>query len=127
MNEEDSEWGKARKHPRISWSFVAKVRLIEADEKWQMTNVKNISEGGCYFYSGQVYEIGKTVEMEIKIPRIEEPMYFIGEVKRCEEKNRGTTQLYGIGVQFQRMDEEKKDKFIETVVFFLRKQRESEE
>lgn len=121
MSERD-KWKKERRHPRIDWSFVAKARLNEMDEKWQMTSVKNISEGGCYFYSSQAFEVGKVIEMEIKIPRIEDPMYFIGEVKRCEEQKQGSTQMYGIGVQFQLMDEAKKERFIETVVFFLRKQ-----
>lgn len=121
MNEE-SEWKNSRKHPRIDWSFVAKVRLAEANEKWQMTSIKNISEGGCYFYGSQALEVGKTVELEIKIPSVENPIYFMGKIKRCEEKKQGSTQIYGLAVQFQLMDESKRDKFIEAVIFFLKKQ-----
>ena len=122
---EESIWENLRSHPRIDWSFVTKVRLAESDERWQMTNIKNISEGGCYFYSSRAFEVGKAVELEIKIPSVDNPIYFMGKIKRCEERKKGTTQVYGTAVQFEMMDESKKDKFIEAITFFLKMKKKS--
>ena len=111
-----------RKHPRISWNFVTKFRPKgQEDAHWEVPILENISEGGCFFYSSSPHAVGDMLEIEIQFPMLQEPMKFIGEVKRYKTDVHASQTRYGIGVQFLEMDEEKKKKFVETINFFLKK------
>lgn len=122
--DEERKWASKRLHPRISWSFSVRFKPHESKNRgvWGVSLVKNISVGGCYFYSNIPYKIGQILDLEIKFPVLMEPMGFVGEVRRCEYNEEEKTGIYGLGVQFIEMDESKKDNFIKTVEFFLRKQ-----
>lgn len=121
---EETNWINKRIHPRIAWSFMVKFKAhkSESPDSWEVSTIKNISLGGCYFYSSVSYEIGEFLDIEVRFPAIIEPMKFIGEVKRCERSEDPKVNKYGIGIQFQGMDEEKKNSFIKTIGFFLQKQ-----
>ena len=113
-----------RRHPRISWPFVARFRLKgDAEGRWEVPIVKNISEGGCYFYCSTFHEVNQTLEIEIQFPKIKKPMHFLGKVKRCDVEKGAGTSRYGVAVCFSQMEEAKKKNFVETINFFLKKQR----
>jgi len=122
--EEDIRWANKRAHPRISWNFIVRFRLHnnERPQGWEVSVIRNISLGGCYFYSNIRYEIGQILDIEVQFPSLLEPMKFVGEVKRYEENLDASVHIYGVAIQFQGMDEKKKNTFIETVNFFLKKQ-----
>jgi hypothetical protein len=123
--DDENKFTNLRHHPRISWHFVVKFRLKDGQEKnWQVSTVKDISEGGCFFYSNVAYQIGQVLEIRVQFPSIEVPMFFTGEVRRCELENVGQLSLYGVGVCFLGMDEEKRKYFIETITYFLKKQKQ---
>lgn len=118
----ESKGENLRKHPRIARNFVARFRVKDRpDSEWQLSTLKDISEGGCYFYSATPFEIGQVLETRILFPSSKEPIEFLGEVKRCDSEGSGQFSRFGIGVYFMGMDEQKKKEFIETIVFFLKK------
>ena len=122
--DDEIKWQNLRKHPRIAWNFVVKFRLKDnPDLNWQVSTVKDISEGGCFFYSNVSYEIGQHLDIRIQFPSLGVPMEFTGEVKRCEERKSGELKMFGLGVLFLEIDEEKKKQFIDTIIFFLKKKK----
>lgn len=67
-------------------------------------------------------ETGRILDLDVRLPRLIEAMKFTGEVRRCEHNEEDRVNIYGIAVQFTNMDETKKDIFIKTITFFLKKQ-----
>jgi len=125
MKEPDSiKWARKRIHPRIAWSFMVRFRPHEETGRggWAVSVIKNISIGGCYFYSNVAYESGQILDIEVQLPRLIDTMKFTGEVRRCEHSEEEKTNIYGVAVQFRDMDEQKKDIFVKTITFFLKKQ-----
>jgi len=121
---DESRWENLRRYPRISWNFVVKFRLKDSKQsEWQTSTIKDISEGGCFFYSNVPYGVGQVLEILVKFPSMITPMQFIGEVKRCESGKDKQFSLHGIGICFLKMDEQKRQEFIETISFFLKKQK----
>lgn len=124
MNDE-SKWANLRKHPRISWNFVVKFKPKDShDSEWQVSTIKDISQGGCYFHNNLSFEAGEILEIQVQFPSLRVPMQFIGEVRRCESLSQDKNfPLFGIAVMFLEMDEEKKKEFIDTIIFFLKKKK----
>ena len=92
------KWARKRIHPRISWSFIIRFRLHSDREThggWNVSIIKNISLGGCYFYSDVPYETGRILDLDVRLPRLIEPMKFTGEVKRCERNEEDKVNIYG--------------------------------
>ena len=111
-----------RRHPRISWNFQVKFRLRGVkDAKWLLSNIINISEGGCFFYSPIGFEVGQILEIEILIPRLLKPMHFIGQVRRKEGDENAMTLRFGIAIMFLEIEADKKKDLIESINFFLKK------
>lgn len=118
----ESEWIKKRQHPRISWSFMIRYRLRDqVSAVWNVSTVKNISLGGCCFFSDTAYKPGDILDIEVQFPMIMEAMKFIGEVKRCDERIEHKSS-YGIGIQFKDMDATKQNQFLDTLGFFMNRQ-----
>ncbi|MFH0828242.1 MAG: PilZ domain-containing protein, partial [Candidatus Omnitrophota bacterium] len=102
---EKTYWNNKRVHPRIAWSFIVRFKACKSESRysWEVATIKDISLGGCYFYSNFPYEKGELLDLEVRFPAIIEPMKFIGEVKRCERSEDPKVNKYGIGIQFQGM------------------------
>lgn len=121
--ENDNNWVNKRLHPRIAWSFMVRFRRQKSEEQqgWVVSVINNISLGGCRFNSSIPFNPGEVLEIEVTLPLLTSPMKFIAEVKRCIPSDDVKVKIYDIGVQFMDMDQDKKDKFVETVTFFLKK------
>ena len=112
--------------PRISWNFIIKFRQQKKPEaNWEVSLIQNISKGGCYCFGRIPLELGEILDIEIQFPTLEDPMKFVGEVKRCERSRDKNLAIHGIGIQFTEMDEGKRDTFYQTLDFFLKKQSQS--
>lgn len=86
----------------------------------------NISEGGIFIATAQVFEVGTSIAVEFTIPTSPHPIHVSGEVRWV--RTASATSMFGgpdddydlapgIGIQFQqlsRQDEEAIHKFIET-------------
>jgi Tfp pilus assembly protein PilZ len=123
MNEERRGM-ELRKHPRISWGFIVKFRPKDKNSQWQVSTVKNISLGGCYFTSSTKFDIGESLDINAQFPTLKDPIQFKGKVKRCESQQ-DKSGIYGIAICFSGMDETKKKEFSDTINFFLNKQHKS--
>jgi hypothetical protein len=119
----ESKGANQRRFPRVGWSFMVRFRPKGVpDAKWEMTTINDISEGGCFFYSGSSYGIGDVLEVEVQLPALQGYMRFNAEVKRCQGDTSRHLPRYGLAVEFFGMDEARKKQFIETITFFLKRQ-----
>lgn len=104
-----------RRYPRISWNFTIRFRPQgQKDIPWQTSTVKNIGEGGCFFYSDSKYPVGQELEIEVRDPVFEEVIRFCGRVERSDDE--------GVAVEFSEIDEEVKRNYIETIIFLLKRE-----
>ena len=118
------DWTSKRAHVRITWKFIIRFRKRSEQQprlpNWEISNIQDISKGGCYFLSSSLYATGDILDLEIQFPFLGKPMHFTGEVRRCEIKDTKDVAKYGVGVQFMEMDEAKKNYFIEALDKFLK-------
>jgi hypothetical protein len=113
-----------RAFPRISRRFIIRFRPKGQPEvlNWQVSVVKNISVGGCYFFSSVPYRVGQVLELGVQLPFSKEPIQLDGEVKRCEELSSAKDwSTYGIAVQFLNLSPKEKEILDSTVKYFLKR------
>lgn len=90
--------------------------------KWELSTLRDISEGGCSFFSGKEYTPGEVLEIEIQLPTLTDFMHFTGEIKRCDPDQKKHITRYGVAVQFTGLDEAKRKHFLHALEFLLRRQ-----
>lgn len=117
---EDIEGTNRRAYPRVAWNSAVKFRPRWGGMDWEVSKIQNISVGGCYFDSVYPYETGETMEIEIRSTFLKGTVKFLGNVRRCEVKDKGLEKRYGIGIQFIEIVEDKEDTFTKTIQSFMR-------
>lgn len=124
MTDDEAKERELRKHPRISWSFLVKYKLHGQEEgTFDLSTVKNISVGGCYFGSQKAYPVGQLLDLEVKLPGIKDPLLFQGTIRRCDPGQ--APGLFFIAVEFTNMGESQKEAFSRVMSFFIKKQNRS--
>jgi hypothetical protein len=111
-----------RAFPRICRRFIVKFRpKVEIENlPWQVSIIKNISLGGCYFYSAVPYNQGRILELVIQLPLSKSPIYTRSEVKRCEKlSDASELPTFGVAVQFLGLSSQDKEILDSTVRYFL--------
>ncbi|MFA6217589.1 MAG: PilZ domain-containing protein [Candidatus Omnitrophota bacterium] len=115
-----------RVNPRITRNFVIRFRQSRTEHaaNWETSVIKNISQGGCCFATSVSYLIGQVLELEVQLPSMNVPIKFLGEVRRCQymEVVRDIT-AYMVAVRFQEIDPAQKKILVDTVDFFVQKQK----
>lgn len=115
-----------RFHPRIAWGFMVRFRPhANHAAKWELATLKDVSEGGCSFFSGTAFRLGEVLEIEIQLPTVTDYMHFSGEVRRCEPDKKRHILRYGVAVQFTGLDEAKRRHFLLALEFLLKRQTKS--
>ncbi|MBN1794346.1 MAG: PilZ domain-containing protein [Candidatus Omnitrophica bacterium] len=113
-----------RAYPRLVRHFSARFRPQEDTVgAWEVPIIENISQGGCYFYSTKPYRIGQLLDIEIQFPALGKPVHFTGKIKRLATNEQMRVRRFGMGVSFISMDAQHKAGFVETLAFFLTKQK----
>ena len=113
-----------RAYPRVTRHFSARFRSQEdMGSDWEVPIIENISRGGCYFYSTKPDRIGQLLDIEIQFPALGKPVHFTGKIKRMATNDQMRVRRFGMGVSFTSMDAQHKAGFIDTLAFFLKKQK----
>ena len=120
MSESEDKGREARRHPRISWGFLVRHKPHEAtDDCTELSTIKNISVGGCYFGSQKAYPPGQILDLTVKLPGVKDLLVFQGQVKRCHTGQ--TRGLCFLAVEFVNMNAAQKDEFSRAISFFIKK------
>jgi len=91
-----------RQYVRLDRSIMISYKEAGSSEGYDMTSTKDISKGGTFFFSHMNYPVGAELELLVRFPfRIgKEPTKVIAKVQNVIKKDK----LYGIGVQYIKMD-----------------------
>jgi hypothetical protein len=114
----DSEEHK-RGSDRLQHPFLAKFRRYadspsQANPKWDVVTIRNVSPGGLSFNYTQKFEIGTILELDIGLSSVVGTVHCLATVRRVDEMppkrpDLQTIPVYGIAVQFNDLPDDKKE------------------
>ena len=104
-----------RKHPRIYGNFVVSYKILDKD-KADLSQTRNISEGGMLLTTNRVFPKGTLLDMSIRLPFIDEKINVIGEVLESEEKVKGL--IYETRIAFRQASSESQEAIGKSVEMF---------
>jgi hypothetical protein len=114
-----------RKAKRINKALFARyvTGLSATSEKWDMVNIKNISETGMCFPTSENFSAGQILTILIKIPlRPQEWIEFKSKVVGCEKirpySAESTVEMYVLRVEFMDVKEEFKQLLKQYIAMF---------
>ena len=109
-----------RDFPRIPQSFDAQYRLLGAlAETWKVVRTINLSATGMRFRSAQLLEPETPLEIQIKLPSMQQPLQLRGRVAWSQMQASGVVEN---GVEFVDLAEHQQVQ-IDELVQFLRRER----
>ncbi len=90
-----------RRHARLQASCLVKYSKVDAgsDEYSQLTNAKDLSEGGLSVVSFESIPVSAILKLSVKLPFQEKPVETYGKVTRCVRVSR-EDEVYRIGLAF---------------------------
>lgn len=98
---DNQDWNGSdrREHKRIKKNFIlAYFDKNTPQEKFELTQLKDISKGGLRFITTRSFPSGTFLGIELKTPYISETTYLEGEVLDCTEKVKN--MIYETRLQF---------------------------
>ena len=108
-----------RSHERIKRQFVVAYKVKNKEGKREVSQIKDISEGGMFFTTSEDFLPGTILEVELKTP-----ISIMGislSAKVIESKLVVDGLIYNTRVSFIELDGSSKVLLKETVDFFVRK------
>lgn len=94
--------GLEKRHfPRVI--YEAKVRIFLPEDKTQVLQTVDISEGGISFVTKKLLETNSQIKMSLELPKNKRPIYAMARVawrKKMERMSTETTEKYKIGLEF---------------------------
>ncbi len=97
MNQDEGAGGARRRHPRIPARLTVRFGVAETDRE---APAENISEGGLYLNTNEVFPAGTQLTLRIGFPS--GPVWLRGEVVWAIKvpASRRDSMICGMGVQF---------------------------
>ena len=108
-----------RRVPRAQGRFVVTYRVLEQEDKTDMTQTKNIGLGGMLLTTNRRFSIGAKLALEIRLPLDADPIMLIGSV--VESKEVVTNLIYDTRLAFLAVDSKHHKVISKTVDFYIKK------
>ena len=93
-----------RKHPRIEANFVVSYRVKDPSARYDLSQTKNISQGGILLITNQEFDKGTKLTIVIRFPLIPEKIEIDGAVIDSKEVVRKL--IYETRIQFVNLNKE---------------------
>ncbi len=74
-----------RRHPRIDSKIVVSYHREKEDDNYDLTQTKNLSQGGMLLVTNRKFEKGAELGMTILFPFLDGKAYVLGEVVDSKE------------------------------------------
>ena len=104
---------------RVPQSFDAQYRSLGGiDEAWKVVSTINLSAAGMRFRSAQLLEPGTPLEIQVKLPNMQQPLFLRGRVAWSQMQ---ASSVVENGVEFVDMTNDQQA-HIDQLVQFLRRQ-----
>ncbi len=108
-----------RKNPRIMGRFIVSYRILEENDKTDISQTKNISLGGMLITTNRQFDPGTQLVLEIRLPFDPHPIMLIGKVIESREITHNL--IYDTRLMFLAVDEKHKGIIDETVDYYLKR------
>jgi len=92
-----------RGHPRISVNFVINYRIQELPDSYDLSQTKDVSQGGALLTTNKPFEKGTHLTMNLRIPFVPQKIELKGKVVGSREVVRDL--VYETRVSFLGLDE----------------------
>ncbi|HIE35942.1 MAG TPA: PilZ domain-containing protein [Candidatus Omnitrophica bacterium] len=93
-----------RKHSRIDANFIVSYRIKQIPDNYDLTQTKNVSQGGILLTTNRKFEKGTQLMITIRFPFIPQRIEVTGEVVESEEIVKGL--IYETRIRFLDLNEE---------------------
>ncbi|UCC95382.1 MAG: PilZ domain-containing protein [Candidatus Omnitrophota bacterium] len=93
-----------RKHPRLVINFVVSYRVKEIPDNCDLSQTKNVSQGGMLLTTNRRFHPGTQLAMSIRFPFVSQRINLTGEVVDSREVVRDL--IYETRLRFIGVDEE---------------------
>lgn len=93
-----------RKHSRVDANFVVSYRIKEIPDNYDLSQTKNISQGGMLLTTNKEFGRGTYLAMTIRFPLVPHKIEVTGEVVDSKEVVRDL--IYETRIKFLDLDEE---------------------
>ncbi len=93
-----------RKHPRIEANFVVSYRIKEPGKGYDLSQTKNVSQGGMLLTTNRAFQKGTYLAMSIRFPLVPHKIEVTGEVVDSKEVVRDL--IYETRIKFLDLDED---------------------
>lgn len=108
-----------RRGPRISRNFVVSYRIYGEPDNIDISQTKNVGEGGMLLTTNRLFDSGTILAIEIKLPFVPTPIRLLGKI--LESKEIAKNLIYETRLTFTYMDDESKQFVKNTVDYFSKK------
>lgn len=110
-----------RRYPRISKNFVVSYKIYGEADNVDISQTKNVSEGGMLLTTNRLLESGTILAIEVRLPFISFPIKLLGKI--LDSKEVAKNLIYETRLTFTYMDEQSKEFVKNAVSFFSKKDR----
>lgn len=108
-----------RKGPRVKGRFIVSYRILEEMDNVDITQTKNVSQGGMLLTTNRPFNAGTNLAVEIRLPFERNPIMLIGKVVESTEITHDL--IYDTRLQFLAVDENHRDILSKTVDYYVNK------
>ncbi len=105
-----------RKGPRINKNFVVSYRIYGDPDNVDISQTRNVGEGGIMLTTNRIFDSGTVLAIEIKLPFVPTPIRLLGKVLDSREIARNL--IYETRLVFTYLDDESKQVVKNTVDYF---------
>ena len=119
---DDEKSGKERrKYQRIQKSFILSYfDKVNPNQKYELTQLKNISQGGVCFITTQAFQKGKMIGIELRTPYLTDTTYLEGEVLQSHEKVKN--MLYETRLEFRGVNSQAEFLLSKLIEYFIQEE-----
>jgi c-di-GMP-binding flagellar brake protein YcgR len=108
-----------RRHPRIAGRFIVSYRILKNSDEADMSQTRNISQGGLLLTTNRKFEPGTVLALEIRLPFDPDPIRVSAKVLESHEVTKNL--IYDTRLAFSYMNDRHKKGINSTVDYYLRK------
>ncbi|MFH1641035.1 MAG: PilZ domain-containing protein [Candidatus Omnitrophota bacterium] len=108
-----------RKHPRINGRFIVSYRIVKDYYDSDVSQTKNISQGGMLLTTNRQFEPETILALEIRLPFAQDSIKLTGKVLESREVTKDL--IYDTRIIFIKIKNRQKKALNQTVDYYLKK------
>ncbi len=115
----DFSGAERRKFPRMDGRFIVSYRILEEANNIDITQTKNVSEGGFLLTTNRQFQPGTNISLEIRLPFDPNPITIVGIVVASTEVTKNL--IYDTRLSIVNLDKNQREVISKTVAYYKKK------